>query len=131
MAAYYSRRQKLIKCDMAQMKRLPSGRFKAVVCGVPAYHMMDWNGCNFHYVTLPDQPFRGFKTPQECLEWLFEKYPTQKQAVDAGTALQSQGTWFDGNGMLDVDYEKKQANERVEMDKHNGHGRIVVYPLKP
>ena len=37
-----------------------SGWYKVYVMGHADGHMMDWRGCNYRYVPITGQPFRGF-----------------------------------------------------------------------
>ncbi len=98
-----------LQCHDIAIRRLPSGRFKCVGDGVPEYHLMDWTGCNCHYLTIPGQPVRGHETVEAALEWLFSRYATEAAAIQAVQQRQAQGTWYNGNGMISVDFEKRTA----------------------
>ncbi len=54
------------------INRTKSGRFKVYMQGSADGHIMDWLGCNFKFVTVKGQPFRGFETKEEAKNFLKE-----------------------------------------------------------
>lgn len=49
--------------------QMSSGNYKIRFWGQPNDHMMDWRGCNYHALTVPGQPRRGFKDLEELAAW--------------------------------------------------------------
>lgn len=54
--------------------------------GQPDYHIMDWAGCNFHFIRAPGQPKGGFDTPWEAYYWAESKTKEEIQAEAWGAS---------------------------------------------
>ena len=79
----------------AFIRQLPSGGFKAYFWGQPDMHIMDWNGANYRYKVVPaaagdnkEQPFFGYKTKEEALQFLIDNYPDER---DLGKVAEKEG----------------------------------------
>lgn len=127
--AYYTWREKLLKCDDIAIRELPSGRFKYIGTGVPGYHFMEWAGCNAHYATLPEQPHRGFETVEEALRWLISRFKSKDAAIAAVHALQVSGSWFKGDGLVEVDFKKRAARRTIYSKETNEVVRTFRWKL--
>lgn len=92
------------------VQKLPSGRgYKAYVWGQTDMHIMDWNGCNYRRITIPDQPLFGFKTPEEAVEFVLNKYETESD-VRKWAARAGDGTFLTDEyitNSIDVKWGKK------------------------
>lgn len=106
---YYHPHQKKLVYDGCAIEQLPSGGFKAIVYGSPAYHMMAWSGENIHKITISDQPMRGFETPKDALEFICNKFKSKNEAELWCEAQKKAGTWNSGNDWYFVDFEKQMA----------------------
>ena len=49
--------------------------------GRPDSHIMDWAGCNFHWVKAEGQPKGGFDNPWDAWLWADKRIVLQKQEV--------------------------------------------------
>lgn len=52
------------------VNRTKSGRFKVYMQGRADGHIIDWRGCNFKFVPVEGQPFRGYETKEEAKAFL-------------------------------------------------------------
>ena len=67
--------------------------FKVYVQGQPDEHVMDWNGCNYHVLTVRGQPRAGFKTEAEA--HAFQKaMPEETKEEELTRAAFSSGTFL-------------------------------------
>ena len=57
-----------------------SGNYKVYVMGQADGHIMNWRGCNYKFVPITRQPFRGFKTEDEAIECM-KKVTADKEAL--------------------------------------------------
>lgn len=109
MSDYYLPSQKWLVYNDCAIEVLPSGRFKAIVYGVPRYHMMSWAGENIHKLTIDKQPLRGFESARDALSFLFDRFKTEKEAEEWCNSRKQFGTWHNGNGWYFVDFKKQSA----------------------
>lgn len=71
--------------------------------GRPDYHIMDWLGCNFHWVRAGEQPKGGFDNPWDAWMWADKRIVLQKQevydelALKSGTHLNEYKDYFESN----------------------------------
>lgn len=49
--------------------------------GRPDYHIMNWRGCNFHWVKAESQPRDGFDTPWDAYLWADKRIMLQREDV--------------------------------------------------
>jgi hypothetical protein len=106
---YYYPHQKWLVYDGCAIEQLPSGGFKAIVYGSPAYHMMAWAGENIHKITIQGQPMRGFKTATDALDFVCNKFKSNDDAEQWCKAQKKAGTWHSGNSWYFIDLEKRSA----------------------
>lgn len=102
--------------------------------GRPDYHIMDWAGCNFHWVKAEGQPKGGFDNPWDAWMWADKRQVLQKQEVHdeiegkSGTHLSENKDYFESSLHYYPDGKRQYFNVDCPLycDEHDEH--IIVNP---
>lgn len=89
-----------------------SGRWKAYAWGQPETHIMDWNGSNYRYASIADQPHSGFATQAEADAWVRRRFSTEEDAEkwirsNTGDGTHLGDSFHKERAVVDVDLPKK------------------------
>ena len=67
--------------------------WKAFVQGQPDEHMMNWNGCNYKFISIRTQPRRGFAYEWEAHEFI-GRLLDEFKAMELDRAMESIGSYY-------------------------------------
>jgi hypothetical protein len=102
--------------------------------GRPDYHIMDWLGCNFHWVKAEGQPKGGFDTPWDAWMWADKRNVLQRQEVmqeispKSGTHLSDFKDYFTSE-LQAYPFGDEQRRFRVNCPLYcDEHNSAFMYP---